>query len=113
MTRATLTGSTTAAGGNAAAGQAVFAASAAEAEFLERALKFHREAEAAGVAAPHGHILHHLELAVLKGGRELLQGALQELTQQRIGALEKKTLPCDGPAAAGPPRAKAAGGGRC
>ena len=113
MTRATQTGSTTAAGGNAAAGQAVFAASPAEAEFLRRALEFRREAEAAGVAAAHGQIFDRLETAVVAGGRRLLRGALEELVQQRIDALEKKTLPCDGPAAAGRPRARAAGRAGC
>ena len=69
--------------------------------FVEGALAFRREAEAAAVAAPHGKILAVAEDAVVAGSRKLLARTLQGLLQERAAAAEKK-----GPPNAAAPTAK-------
>ena len=69
--------------------------------FVEQALAFRREAEAATVAAPHGKILAVAEDAVVDGSRRLLARVLEGLLQERAAAAEKK-----GPPNAAAPTAK-------
>jgi hypothetical protein len=62
-----------------------------EAIIVQHALALYRDTKALAKNAPHGQFLNVAEAAICKKGRDFLNASLQEIVQEEVNEIEKKT----------------------